>query len=322
MTTVMSPKPPARLTPAEPAARVVLGVFSPEGAVVAGLLGLAFIGLFFRWFYTQHLNSAAHMEDWGHAYLIPVISGWLIWQRKDELARVRTETFWPGLAPFLLGIMSYFFFVASRFTGGHMVQGWAVVLTLFGLVLLVLGPAAMRYLFLPIAFLIFGITISEMIMIKLTFPLQLVASQGAWAILNVAGTIGGFSADVNGNMLHVITSKGADIPLNVAEACAGMRTVVAFFALAAATAVIGCREWWQRIALFLLAFPVAILINMGRVAALGMLSLVNRNLASGQAHTMIGTVLLIPGLLLFMGLMWVLNRAAGSPRTGPSGGHA
>ena len=42
--------------------------------------------------------------------------------------------------------MSYFFFVASRFTGGHMIQGWALLLTLFGLVLLLLGPRAMRYL--------------------------------------------------------------------------------------------------------------------------------------------------------------------------------
>lgn len=316
MTTVTTPKPSPRSAHADPVPRPVLGLFSPEGAVSAALLMVGFVGLFFRWFYTQHLFSSTQMEDWGHAYLIPIISGWLIWQDREAISRVRVGAFWPGLAPLLLGIMCYFFFVASRFTGGHMIQGWAVILTLFGVVLLMLGPAAMRYLFLPIAFLIFGVTVSEMIMIKLTFPLQLVASQGAGTILNVVGAAGGFSADVNGNMLHVITNKGVDIPLNVAEACSGMRTVVAFFALAAATAILGCRHWWQRVALFMLAFPVAVLINIARVAVLGVVSLFNQNLAAGQAHTLIGTLLLIPGLGLFMGLVWVLNRVVGDSRSG------
>jgi exosortase len=297
-------------------------LFTPEAAAATALLAAAFAGLFFRWFYTQHLFSSNQMEDWGHAYVIPLISLYLIRQSRDALARVKPETFWPGLAPFLLGIMCYFFFVASRFTGGHMIQGWAVILTLFGLVLLLLGPRAMRYLFIPIAFLVFGVTVSDMIMIRLTFPLKLIASQGAYLVLSVIGAFAGFSADVNGNMLHVITSSGTDIPLNVADACSGMRTVVAFFALAASAAVLGCRQWWQRVALLLLAAPVAILINVGRVATLGLLSLADPNLASGQAHTLIGTLLLIPGLLLFMGIIWALNRAVHDERPPKPGARA
>jgi exosortase len=293
---------------------------SVEGAIVAGTLALAFVGLFYRWFWTQHLSSSSQIEDWGHAYLIPVISGYLILQHKEALARVPTRIFWPGLAPFLLGIMCYFFFMASRFTGGHMIQGWALLTSLFGLVLLMLGPGAMRYLFLPIAFLIFGITISEMIMIRLTFPLQLIAAQGAYVVLSVIGAVAGFSADVHGTQLDVITSSGAAVPLNIAAACAGMRTVVAFFALGAATALLACRFWWQRIALLLLAVPVAIIINMGRVATLGLLSLGNANLAQGQAHMFIGTILLIPGLLLFLGLVWLLNRLVAEPSSDPVGG--
>lgn len=319
MTSVAVPKPPTPASrPAVQPKPRILGLFSPEGAVMAGLLTAAFVALYFRWFWTQHGFSSHQVEDWGHSYLIPVISGYMIWQQRDALARIPIRIFWPGLAPFLLGIMSYFFFVSTSMVGGHMVQGWAVLLTLFGLVLLMVGPAAIRYLFLPISILIFGITISEMVMLRLTFPLQLVASQGAYVVLNVIGVVGGFSADVNGNMLDVITSSGTPIELSVAEACAGMRTVVAFFALAATTAVLGCRFWWQRIALMMLAAPIAILINIGRVSVLGLLSLVDRNLAAGQAHTFIGMLLLIPGLLLFMGVVWVLNRAVREPQRGAS----
>ncbi len=292
-----------------PAAGRVLGVFTPEGVVMGARLAVAFGGLFFRWFYTQHLFSATKIEDWGHAYIVPLISGYLIWQKRAEIARSRPTVFWPGLAPMALGIMCYFFFLASRFTGGHMIQGWALILTLFGLCLLLLGPALMRYLFVPIAFLVFGITISEIVMIKLTFPMQLIASQGAYLILSVIGAIAGFTTDVSGNMLTVITPSGVPRPLNVAEACSGMRMLVAFFALSGAAGILGCRMWWQRVALLLMAAPVAILVNIGRVAVLGLITLGNPALASGQSHTLIGTLLLFPGLMLFMLVVWALNKA-------------
>lgn len=283
----------------------------PELLVMAGLLLLAFAALFYRWFYIQHLLSSSRLEDWGHAYMVPFISGYLVWQRRHALAKIRPEPFWPGLAPFALGIMTYFFFVVA--ITNHMAQGFAIVLTVFGMTLLVLGPRAMRYLFLPVAFLTFGITVSEMIMIQLTFPLQLIASQGAYVVLSIAGLIGGFSTDVAGNTLTIVTSQGVSVPLNVAEACSGMRMVVAFFALSAIAALVGCRFWWQRVALVLTAAPVAILLNIGRVSVLGLLSLIDPQLAAGQAHTLIGTILLIPGLLLFMGIVWTLNRIVPEP---------
>jgi exosortase len=278
----------------------------PELALMGTLLLAGFAALFFRWFYIQHLLSSSALEDWGHAYFIPLIAGYLVWQRRQWLARIRPETFWPGLAPFLLGIMAYFFCLVG--IKNHMLQGFSIILTLFGMVLMLLGPAAMRYLFLPIAFLGFGITISEIIMIKLTFPLQLIASQGGYVALSLAGVLAGFSADVAGNTITVVTSAGQTIPLNVAEACSGMRMVVAFFALAGIAALVGCRFWWQRVVLILTAAPVAILLNIGRVSVLGLLSLIDPQLAAGQAHTLIGTILLVPGLLLFIGVVWSLNR--------------
>jgi exosortase len=287
---------------------------TPEAGLMWGLLLLAFAGLFFRWFYVQHLISSSKFEDWGHAYFVPLISVYLIWRRRDVLSRIEPQAFWPGLAPFLLGIMAYFFCVVG--IKNHMLQGFSIVLTIFGLVLLLTGPRAMRYLFLPIAYLAFGVTVSEIIMIKLTFPLQLIASQGAYVVLTVIGAMAGFSAEVGGNMITVITSAG-EVPLNVAEACSGMRMVVAFFAMAGVAALVGCPFWWQRVVLILTAAPVAIVLNIGRVAVLGLLSIVNPDLAAGEAHTLIGTILLVPGLLLFLGVVWTLKQispeASGAP---------
>jgi exosortase len=280
----------------------------PESLLMGGLLLAAFIGLYFRWFWAQHLFSVEAPADWGHAYFIPLISGYMVWLKRDALARIRPQPFWPGLAPLALGIASYFFFVGARVTGGHMIQGWAVVLSLFGVMLLVGGPRAMRHLFLPIAFLVLGIKISEQIMIRLTFPMQLIASEGAYGILSVLGAATGFSVDLLGNTITMTSPSGKQTPLSVAEACSGMRMVIAFIALGAATALLSLKEWWQRVLLLLLTVPVAIFLNIIRVAVLGLLSLANEKLAAGEAHTFIGTLLLIPGLFLFLGVVWALKR--------------
>ena len=44
------------------------------GVVMAGLLGAAFLGLFYRWFFIQGRKSVNQIEDWGHAFVIPGIS--------------------------------------------------------------------------------------------------------------------------------------------------------------------------------------------------------------------------------------------------------
>ena len=173
-----------------------------------------------------------------------------------------------------------------------------------------------RPLFLPIAFLVFGVTISQKVMIDITAPLQVIASQGAYGVLSVIGALSGFTVEISGTVLKLVNSAGREIPLNVAEACAGMRMVVAFFALSGATALLACRFWWQRVALLLVAAPVAIAVNVGRVAVLGLLSLGNQDLAAGQMHMLIGDLLLIPGLFLFLLVVWVLNRLVREERRG------
>lgn len=282
--------------------------------VAGGLVTIAFVALFFRWFHRQHRFSIGALDDWGHTYVIPLIAGYLLWQRRDTLARAHLQPYWPGMIALLGGVAAYFFFLIVY--TNHMFQGAAMLLALFGVLLLLLGTQAMRALMVPLAFLALGITISERVMIGLTFPLQKLAADGGYVLTSVLGYPFGVGAEVGGNTLTVLPREGDPIPLNVAEACSGMRMVVAFVALGAAVAVIQCRHWWQRIAVLLLAPPVAILLNVARVTTLAFASLVNPDLAAGQAHTLIGTLLLIPGLLLFLGIVWALQHIIREPETG------
>lgn len=279
---------------------------TPGGWVAIVVVGAAFLGLYFRWFFLQGVQSASAPQDWGHAFLIPVISGYLLWKERAAIAQTRVTTFWPALAPLLLGIMTYFTCVLV--IKNHMLQGFAMLLTLWSVALLTMGTAMMRYLFVPIAFLALGITVAEIIMIKITFPLQLIASQGAYGILLILGVPFGFDVNVSGNTLEIVASDGQVHPLNVAEACSGMRMVIAFLALGASVAILSTRIWWQRIALILLGPVVAVAMNVVRVAVLGLLSMVDEKLIQGEAHILIGTLLLVPALFLFLGCQWALNK--------------
>lgn len=271
------------------------------------ILGMPFLALFFRWVLRQHQHSSHHMEDWGHAYVIPLIAGYFVFRRRKQIAIEPPMVFWPGLAPLLMGVMTYFAGIVT--IQNHMIQGFSVVLALFGLCLLMMGPRVMRWGFLPLVMLLFTVTISDAIMAAVTFQLQLLASQGSHILLSLIGApFGWFDVEVDGNVLTMITGSGEHIPLNVAEACSGMRMVIAFYALAAAVALLSCPRWWQRIGVVLIAGPVAILMNIVRVTVLGLLSLFDPGLAGGDAHTLIGTVLLVPSLALFLGVVWAMKK--------------
>ncbi len=289
---------------------LLFGFMSKRGLVCAVILGLLLIWLFNQWFLFQVRVSWENKEDWGHALVIPFISGYLLWQSRDLIRKTPVQVFWPAIVPFLVGIHAYaynLFFISNA-----MLQGFSMILVLGSMVLFLTGPAMLRHVFLPILYLLLMVTIAEAIMLQVTFKLQLLASQGSWVMLSLFGEVMNFSVDLDGNRLDIFTSTGEIHPLNVAEACSGMRMVVAFYALAGAVALMGCTQWWQRIALILLAGPVAILMNMVRVTVLGLLTLIDPNLASGDAHTLIGTILLVPSLGLFMGVVWTLNRIIGS----------
>jgi exosortase len=276
---------------------------NPAHGVMVGLLAGGLIYFFWKWVSNQTRHSWGN-PDWSHAYLVPLISMYLFWLSRDSFERAPRRVFLPGIIPVLLGAWCYVFFTVG--VPNHFGQGLSFILTVFGIALLLLGPAAMRSLFLPISYLGFAVTLPDQVMIKLTFPLQLFAAEGGWVLLRMLGV----QADLSGNIINITNPATLKtMPMSVAEACSGMRMVIAFVALGGAVALVATRMWWKRTMLLLLALPVAILLNVVRVAVLGVLMLYDGQLSQGEAHTFIGTLLLIPGFMLYMAIVWALHKA-------------
>jgi exosortase len=290
----------------QPSAIVPTVTLSPRAAWIAGaILITVFIAVFADFFAKQWRFAINMPSDWGHTLVVPAVVGYFVWLRREELKAAPMRPCWWGLLPIVLGVGWYSLCVfGPRPLFHHNLMGAGVYLTLFGIVLLLLGTAAMRWLWFPLAYLAaFSQTISEVLLNRVTFQLQDLAAAGAYLLLAVLG----LEVDRTGNTLTV-WSEGVPHPLNVAEACSGMRMLIAFLALGTYFAYVNLSITWQRIALVLCAVPVALAVNVLRVTSLGILSLFDANLAQGEFHHFIGVLWLLPGLAMFLGVVWLLRR--------------
>lgn len=180
-----------------------------------------------------------------------------------------------------------------------------MVITLFGVVLALAGWSAMKIAWFPIAFLICGLPWPGLVYSKVAGPLQQLAANVAVWTLQMTGV----EASVGGTKISMIGGDGNWRTLNVAEACAGMRSLMTFISVAAAVAFLSSRPLWQKIIVVLSAVPIAIFCNVMRVSGQGLLDrYVSHSLSENFAHQFVGLIMLIPAFLLILLVGWVLDQ--------------
>lgn len=181
-----------------------------------------------------------------------------------------------------------------------------MVLALFGVVLTLAGWRVMAVAWFPIVFLVCAIPWPGLVYTKVAIPLQFVAAKVAVVVLNLAQV----DSVVEGTRIVIDRPEGGSRVLNVAEACAGMRSLMTFITLAAAIAFLSLsRPLWQKLVIVFSAVPIAIACNVVRVSGVGLLDVyVTEEASEGFAHTFVGLVLLAPALLLLLGVGWILDR--------------
>jgi exosortase len=267
-------------------------------------LVVAFGWIFWDFLHRQFRFAIEQQADWGHTLVIPFISGYFVWIYRDKLLQEPFRRAWFGLALIIIGIGWYSLCALGPISmRHHNLMGAGVASTIAGIVLFIFGWRAIRYLWFPLLYLfVFGQSISDRFMEIVTFKLQDIASFGSYFGLSLLG----FDVTQAGNTIEIFYD-GKSYPLNIAEACSGMRMLMAFFALGVAMAFTGLRYTWQRIILVALAIPTAVFVNVLRVMTLGLLSIADSGFAAGDFHTFVGTIWLIPAFLIYLGIVWILK---------------
>jgi len=295
---------------------------SPLYWVLIAATFAAFVAMF--WGVLSFCFSVALKDDdWSHALIVPLISLYFVYQSRDQLAKVYKRICWWGLPILVFGLASYAFWI---FPGrNHMLQGYSMIVALFGLVMFLVGWRAMRWLWLPVLYLSFAIKVSDAIWEKIALKLQLIAAAGSTMIINFFGRAIDLTASVKGSTIDLVY-KGLPIDpaMEVAQACSGLRMLMAFIALGVAVAFISARPWWQRLVMVASTLPIAVGINVIRVTILGFIYPYDKELASGDFHTFVGMLMLIPAAGMFLLLGWIMDKlfivkeSEESPSTGKS----
>lgn len=236
-------------------------------------------------------------EDVGHGFFVPVVAGFIAWQRREELMSITPKPCWWGAALVLWGIVqSYIGTLGAEL----FLQRTSLLITLLGILLLTGGVRMVKALAFPLLLLPFMIPIPAVIYNQITFPLQLFASSVAENILNVLN----IPVLRDGNVLELANGDR----LNVAEACSGIRSLLSLTFLSLVYAYFFDNKVWMRWALLAGTIPIAILANAGRVTITGMLADVNPSLAHGFFHSLEGWIIFLIAFIMLLGLHVVINR--------------
>src|SRR5262249_48129909 len=119
-------------------------------------------------------------EEYSHGVLIPLIAAFLVWQRRDVLERMEFNGSWLGVAAVVVGGLLH---VIGNFATLYVLQQYALLVVLYGLVLALGGWPLFRLLSAPLLILVFMIPLPEFILQNFSAQLQLLSSQiGVWFI--------------------------------------------------------------------------------------------------------------------------------------------
>jgi exosortase len=255
---------------------------------------MAIIGGLFVYLFHNEIEAVVGKwltdSSWSHGFLIPLFSLYFLDQAKNEILNLRTKPNYLGLFFMILGILFYFFNIISPSGYGYF-RPTSMIATLGAIVLFLGGWSLVKYTWLPVLFLVFAVPLPDRIYFRLTYPLQELAAKVTGVLLNL---VSGMEATVSGVLIDVIyKGQRLDPPLNVAEACSGMRLLMAFLALGVAMAYLHYRPVWQRIVLLASTIPIAIFCNIVRVTATGFIYiLIHPKYAQGIYHDLLGLAML------------------------------
>jgi exosortase len=194
-----------------------------------------------------------HDANYSHGFLVPLISGYLFWIKRKELAEIKISS--SGVGLFIIGA-GMILFILGNGASEYFTVRFSFVVTLFGIILYNFGKAITRRVWFALFFLLFMIPIPYVIYFSATFPMQLLASKITIALLNLTG----MPAVRQGNIIYLPNQA-----LEVAEACSGVRSLVSLLALGALYAYISQKKFPAQVLLFLSTIPLAVIGNIFRV---------------------------------------------------------
>jgi len=263
------------------------------------LLAVAALAAMFFDGFARMATIEWQLPEYQHAYLIPLVSLYLIWAKAAELREVEFRPSWAGVALVALGLVTW---VLGELSAIWAIGWYAFLFTLWGLVIAAMGLRAAGVIWAGLLYLVFMIPLPQTILEALSGTFQLWSSQIGTAFLRLVGV----SVYLEGNVIDLGSYK-----LQVVEACSGLRYLFPLMSFSFFCAYVFRGPLWQKAVLFLSSIPITILMNSFRIAVTGLL--VNRfgtGQAEGFLHYFEGWVIFVACIALLFLEMVLFSKLA------------
>lgn len=238
-------------------------------------------------------------STYNHCLLIGPLIAWLVWQRRPELLKLMPRAWLPGLAVVGIGALAWLLgYAASIGFARHA----GLIFMLQGAVVTLLGKAVSRGLLFPLAYALFLIPFGD----EAVPAMQTATARIAMTLLGAAG----MPAHLEG--VFITTAAGF---FEVAEACAGVKFLIAMVALGALVANVCFRSWKRRALFMAAAVVVPVLANGVRAfATIYVADSAGVAFAAGFDHVVYGGIFFALVIALVLGAAWpFFDRHVGDP---------
>ncbi|VAW50100.1 Cell division protein FtsW [hydrothermal vent metagenome] len=233
-------------------------------------------------------------EEYSHGYLIPFITAFLLWQRKDLLEKEEFSADWIGV---LLAVAGSAIVIIGNISATHVISLYGFLITLVGITYAYMGSAA-RIIVVPILFLFFMIPLPGIFLFRLSSELQLISSQIGVEVIRLFD----ISVFLEGNVIDLGKFK-----LQVVEACSGLRYLFPLLSLSFIAAYFFSVAYWKRIVIVVSSIPITIFMNSFRIGVIGVLvEYYGIEQAEGFLHDFEGWVVFMFSIGLILLEMWLI----------------
>jgi exosortase len=232
--------------------------------------------------------------DFSHGFLVPVFAAYLVWVKRNSIQNKDVALSWSGVSVVALGLVVL---ILGVYGASVFLARVSLVIVLAGLVQFLGGWSLVKELRFALLVLFLSIPLPAIIFNEIALPLQFLASKLASHLL----TLFGVPVLREGNVIELATVR-----LEVAEACSGIRSLVALFTLAVFYGYFVEKSFMRRALLALSSIPIAIAANAVRIFGTGLgVQYWDPERALGFFHQFSGWAM----FLVSLGCLFIVHRA-------------
>jgi len=265
--------------------------FRAKPHFISFLLLLSFV---YAYVLVQLFKSDWSAPESGHGPLILVLAVWLLYRKWDEKSFAPELSVWRAVGVAAISLFAATLYVLGVVGEISQLSYGSIVPFLIASILLFQSRHARISLFLPVIFVCFSVPLPEFVVVPVTLPMKRFVAEATEQFLRATG----YPVARAGVILYVWPYQ-----LQVADACAGLRTLFTLEALGLLyLTLMESKSVVRNVVLAVLVFPIAMLANTLRVILLCLITYYLGDAAGqGFLHGFAGIVLFVGALLLLIG---------------------